>query len=830
MINWENIKEKMHSLTKTSLKNGTPSISDEMILEGIFLLKKVILHNINSPVFSGLSKILIPALQDSLVLKIGDIGSLRIIADSIEPLLKKICVIGKGLPIASVENLTLIPVLKLLGINSALTMQSRRGDFPDLSETNLESFKTENEFLYEICNAYLIRNKVHVSPDLSDLEILTYLRDLLVVYLYAVLQFKEQINSLPISQIQSSISDQVLNGDENKMLFDFISFGNTTTEIKTQIIEAFILHYLIDKDFENISNLIKSADEYLKTGLSEPFYRRKIENLRQSSKVEYVDIQKNTIRLTVNEKSRLCKVQGAFKDNKELFLLYYKEIIDNYGFESHFDPILEKLTDFFVSNFNIDVKEVYKSDISETEDRILVDFLKYLQGITNDEEIAKNLLIELLKLCEQSDFVVRISASKVIGKLTNPEYFQNYIRSQRRIVYIDTQLVLYALCTGYVRKSKYENIYYLIIEELIEYAKEHPNLELRFSRLYLSEISYQLKLALLLIPFEDVTSPDLSTNVFYQFYDHLKQNDLLKENDESLAAFLENWLIVSEDDALNREWDEIISSNISNLLQEELQIKVISLPYYSNRDSAISVLEETIKQNSLSPKSFHLLSNDALMVCHLSNLEEHETEPFFLTWDKTFTYYRREFKAKFKRMEIISWHLFNPSKFLNHMSLIDFKIDPKSITNEYLSIMESMGLHEKTRTIFDNMNRFLDIKNISKTQRRKYIELTKGIFNEKEFSYEINLPEVEIKAKISKPFETILDGINSYYHDSTTKYSIDFYRNMLLNEDYFLKVVEIIKNEIVLDIKGEKKDDYKVSINALLEEYEKNIKEQRNSQ
>lgn len=164
------------------------------------------------------------------------------------------------------------------------------------------------------------------------------------------------------------------------------------------------------------------------------------------------------------------------------------------------------------------------------------------------------------------------------------------------------------------------------------------------------------------------------------------------------------------------------------------------------------------------------------------------------------------------------------------MSLIDFKIDPKSITNEYLSIMESMGLHEKTRTIFDNMNRFLDIKNISKTQRRKYIELTKGIFNEKEFSYEINLPEVEIKAKISKPFETILDGINSYYHDSTTKYSIDFYRNMLLNEDYFLKVVEIIKNEIVLDIKGEKKNDYKVSINALLEEYEKNIKEQRNSQ
>jgi len=185
---------------------------------------------------------------------------------------------------------------------------------------------------------------------------------------------------------------------------------------------------------------------------------------------------------------------------------------------------------------------------------------------------------------------------------------------------------------------------------------------------------------------------------------------------------------------------------------------------------------------------------------------------------------KKAFKNKFHKRDLISWHLFNPSKFINHMSLIDFKIEPKSITNEYLSILEGFGLHEMTRTIFDTMNRFLEIKNISKSQRNNYVILTKKVFNEKEFSYEIDLPEEEIKTRISKPFETIIDEINSYYHSGHVKYNIDFYRKMLLVEDYFIRVVAIIKKEIVTEIRGEQREDYKASINLLLKEFEESIK------
>ena len=46
------------------------------------------------------------------------------------------------------------------------------------------------------------------------------------------------------------------------------------------------------------------------------------------------------------------------------------------------------------------------------------------------------------------------------------------------------------------------------------------------------------------------------------------------------------------------------------------------------------------------------------------------------------------------------------------MDLINFKINPSSMTNDFLSVIDGLGVHNMTRTIVDSMNRFLDIKNI----------------------------------------------------------------------------------------------------------------------
>jgi hypothetical protein len=363
-------------------------------------------------------------------------------------------------------------------------------------------------------------------------------------------------------------------------------------------------------------------------------------------------------------------------------------------------------------------------------------------------------------------------------------------------------------------------MYYKVTDELIDFVKNNPNIRLKVSRLYLSEVVYQLKLALLLIPFEEFAKNEYSNNIFYLFYNHLKKDDLLEESDNTFADFLLNWLLVSEDDVYESDFEEIAKSNLKTLLRDELNIEIVNLPHYENRDIAVSVLEKVIKDNLYNPKQRHVLTNDALMVCHLSDNEFHNTEPFFLTWDKTFTEFRKEFKSRFSRMEYISWHLFNPSKFINHMALLDFRIDTKSLTNEYLSIIDSFGIHEKTQTIFDTINRFLDLKDISKSQKRKYIKIADEIFNEREFSYDISLPEDNIVDNVSSFFSQIIEKINNHYHNTDALFPIQLYRKAMLDEDYFIKIAEVIAKEIKTSLITEQiSDNYLGVIDNIIGEY-----------
>lgn len=793
MISWEDINLKIFSNVQKTLTNGTPNYSEEEINKGISLFKKIILVKTGESELDGFSKLIVPALQECLLDKKGEISSLRLLADSLEPFFKKILITCTIANFQEVNTITLIPAIKKVEINNAISSQVRRTDFPQLEESNLALFKNEEEYLHEICSTYIIRNKVHNSPDLNDLEVFTYVKDLLVVYIYTVLRYSEDIERLELNSLEYISTNEIFNNEENKVLFDFISFGSSTTEIKTQIIESYILHNLLELSNPTLNQIKDGLKKYLNHSLTDAFIQRSIDKLRTSKRVIY-NKKTDELHLSSLEEKRLQKVESLFNDNKELFLLYYDDIVKKYEIEEHSIEILEKLEEFFIVNYNIDVKEIYDEDNYQYEDHILEHFISYLKDIL-DEERAVLLVKDLLKLCEENDFILRLSASKVIGKLTNPVSFENYIRKQKRVVYLDTQLVLHALCTGYIDSHEYDNIYFRIVDELIKFHKLNPNIEFRFSKYYLSEVAYQLKMALLLIPFEGLTNQKLSTNIFYEFYENLHSKDLLQDNHQSFAEFLEGWLVVNEDDALDSDCERIISSNISSLLNEDLNINITTLPFYESKETALNVLHQVIKdrKNKLSVKNPHIMSNDALMVCHLSNSEVHEDEPIFLTWDKSFTSFRLAFKQKFKRQELISWHLFNPSKFLNHMSLLEFKIDPKTITNDYLPILDSLGLHEKVKTIFDSMNKLTDIKDISKKQRRKYVQLAQNVFNEAEFGYEIDQPEMV--DNVIKPFENILDKINKYYY-AHSEYSIEKYKKMMLKEEYFIQLLEIIKSEI----------------------------------
>jgi len=817
-IDWEIIREKIKNNIEENFSSGKPSYSEEQVKSGIDLFFKFVAHPTTETSLKGLSKSIFPALNEAFVTKKGEMGPLRALADSLEPFFKKYCIVVLEIPALDITNKTLIPILKMSGINSELSSQGTN-NYPNLASDKLQSFRDKNEYLFQLCSSYLVRNEVHNSPNWGEGKIYNHLCDILTIMIFAILKQKAKIEQLPKQEFNSTVSEQ-LSSEENKLLYDFISFGNTATELKTQVVNAYILHFLYSSKRSTIDEMRISCDKYFDSSLTKNFFKRRIEKLTEQNKIQKVDVI--YYQLAPLEYERLTKVYNQFIDNKDLFLLYYSELLETYGAILHFDALLEKLYDFFIKNFNIDVSEAY-DDGSEIpkEDQLYDDLINYIYEIMPTKELGRQFFKELLKLCVESDFIVRVSASKVLGKLTNPEHFESYVKSKNRVVYLDTQIVLHVLCTGYLKNPGYENYYYQIAEELTAFAKNNPQIELKFAKPYLFEVAYQLKLALLLIPYEDFVKSNYSTNVFYQFYNFLKTSNQLNEEDDSFATFLNHWLYIREDDAYESDSNQILVSSLNNLLSE-YGIKVETLPpYHEIREQAVNVLDSILKRNLHVPKSLNVLSNDALMVCHLSDIRQHGDEPFFLTWDKTFTEFRKAYKDRFHRDQPILWHLFSPAKFLNHMSLISFKIDPKSLTHDYLSILDSLDLHEKTKTLFDYLNKLTDIKSISKDKRRRYVQHTVEIFDSIEFSSETNLPEKEVREAIAKPFEQLLDEINKYYHTEGRRYNIDHYRKMLLDESYFVRFAEILREEIKQNIYNGKKitEEYFDKINGLIDEF-----------
>ncbi|HMG68577.1 MAG TPA: hypothetical protein VK588_12855, partial [Chitinophagaceae bacterium] len=746
---------------------------------------------------SGLHRSLPIALHEAYITKIGQLNPLKIIADSLEPYLKKVALIANLDNANSILSKQLMPLLKLLNLNNDLTTQIS-GNYPQLTEIEMPNYAGSVEYLEYICSSYLTRNKVHESPDWNRKIVIEKLTHLLIVYIYTAFKYKLAIQNTQDSIPQTGVSEKI--GDEQKYLYYFISFGSTTNQIRNQVITSYTLNALQEKTSLTTEQIKETTNSFFSADLNINYYQTLLQRLLKENKVDY-DKENKQYRLSADEKIRLNSVQKNFEENKKIFFLFLEDIARKYQIIHSITDLFDKLQEFIENNYKIDVAEAYDkgAGIKTDENQSYHSFIVFLQSLLPVQFSATDLFRDLIELSRDSDFLLRMCASKAFANLTNPERFEQYIHQQERVVYLDTQIILYVLCLNYVKKPEYKSIYYQTAEELIELVEKNPNIKLKVSRLYLQEVAHQLKLALLLIPFEEIATGNISSNVFFQFYWHLKENDLLEAEDNTFADFMASWLHLYEEDAYDPKFHTIAYSNLYDILgQSDLNVEVETLPQYENKNEAVDVLNTVLDEDNSKFRPKHSIDNDTLMMCHLCNGDLHTVEPFFLTWDKMFSKFRKSYLEKYKRGNTISFHLFNPARFLNHYSLINIKINTKALTDDFLSIMDSNNVHKKTQTIWDSINKFLSIDTLDSLQRRRYVKRIKGLF-ESELDYTADdFNDVEKANKIIQPFEEILSKINEHFtHHSSFK--ITDYRDLLLAEEYFDKVSSMI----FADVAGE---------------------------
>lgn len=791
MYKIQNIKEGIYDLVYITFLHGSPSYKEDVIRNGIDLFVDFLNTKSENENLHGLSIAIFSALQEMLVEKLFTINNLDVLATKLEPFCRKVLMLKNGKKYDELSHVNLAPLLKQLNINSRLSAQIKPTDYPVMKEENLDDFKKSPEYLYSIATAYVKRNDIHNASLLDSADIIVLLKHILVVYVYVVL-INQDIIKHEIQANGCSIEDNNTNLKQ-KLLFDFFNYGDTSTELKKQIVNAYIENYLYQNPNSSISTLVADSTDFFKNVFTKDFFERQIDNLRGKGLI--VPQSSEPISLSDDFKEKISQIHKDYFDNQQNFYLIFDELLSKYHIEAEKSTLLDKLSLFFEQNFNIDLTEAYCMEDNALGSQYS-DILDFLKSIVGDEDYI-NLFKDILVCCEDNDFLLRESASKVFCSLSNPDKFENYLRQQNMTVYLDTQIVLYALCDTGLRNDGCEDVRMKVIKKLIEYARKNSKIKLCFSAHYFREVINQIKIALGLIPFVDdpkLFNKNISSNVFYKYYIYLRDNSLLEENINSFADFLSETYNLSEEDLTDNDFEGIARDCLSDFMEQDLNISIVNIPNYET-SNAESLLQEVIQDNRLPSKNSAICKNDAIMISFLADTHSHkEREPYFITLDRTFTPYRIAFKNKYSRREILSWHLFSPAKFLNHVDLMNFKIEPQSFTDDMKSVIEDLGFVSKTRTIYESMVRLADVKGIGLEQRRNYVKKVKNFFSDNEFSYKIESTQ-DANKSIEGSLSDMVDKLNEYIH-KLSKTKFNSYCHMIIVEEYFEKLLQIISSQL----------------------------------
>jgi hypothetical protein len=759
--------------------------------KGIDLFFKTVIHRCGVSDLDGLTKTIIPTLHEAYFSKRGELTPLKTLSNELEAYLKKIAyIISSGS-----DNFSNDKSKSLISLYNHLSLSSTTLKASDLCEENLSSFKGANEFIEFLCRAYITRNAVHKSPNWKLLEIVFNLESTLVVYLYATFKYYKRL--LPIVgsiELPSKPTRAIVSVEKSnkQALYDFISYNNGTSQIRTQIVHSFILHTLSNNGSEmSISEIQRISNTHFNTEADISFYKNIVKELAKPdfNKIVISGVLNDKISLSDSERARINKLKDDLYYQEEMFSVEISGILKNYNIENKKDDVIKAITRLFELNYNIDVREILNDGINAKDNvQNLKELSDYLKQIVPKGKNPETLLKELIVKSSENDFINKITAGQVFARVSNLPEIQEYLNQQVRVIYLDTNVLLYVMCYYYEDDPEYSNVYYQTIRELLKYQDTHSNIYLKTTSCYVSEVSYHLKEALQLIPFDEMglfSKIGNSNNVFYKFYIFLKSNHNLDKGVNCFGDFMRGFEH-TEEDLDNAKFFKYSYGLVVDVLNH-MGIEVVDLNHYVNEEVQ-EVVKNALTLNGKFKDSVPL-ANDTKMICHLADKNLHDVEPTFITWDNSFFDIRRKVSNRFKNHRM--WHLFTPNKLLNHSKLLEFKIDSSNVTNEFLNIIDGVNLPEKTRDILDTVSQLLDIE---KEERRRYLSKFKEFASKYIFNVEETIQgEVEdIKVNL-KPIEKVITELFKYYNDKKRRHNFKDLKNLFLDKVYFDEIVSLLQ-------------------------------------
>jgi energy-coupling factor transporter ATP-binding protein EcfA2 len=502
-----------------------------------------------------------------------------------------------------------------------------------------------------------------------------------------------------------------------KLKFDLIIYGNQATEIKNKILDSFVLIQI----FNNGSSIeIRSLEKLIKEKFNVTYEanlcERELNKLRQQQKVYFSGHLNSIVNLQLDERNRIEALLENLDISEAELIEIVKSILEKYGLEQQYKETIRHIYDIFRDVHNKDILEISgKSDLT-SESKSLGRIVGYFKNATGDEKIATSIVKELIRSCSENDLIQRVSAGELFSKLVTEPEFETYLNISKRVVYLDTSIALHFLCALYFKRSKSKSIYYKTAVDLIAYS-DHTlgRLDFKISDYYVYEIAYHVKEALRVLEFykyDFFIKLGRSNNVFLNFFEELLSLGELGEGVESFRHFLQDFGFkvegIAEEKQLKYVYEVLIrifeANNFQVIKFEDYGIT--NKPTYNELKKSVEI--ELLNRNDL--RHPEIIRRDTLMCAYLFDKAKHDNvDPIFITWDSIYYNVRKEYHKDHPNASF--WHLFRPTKFLDHMSLLSLTINSKNISQDLLSIIEiDFGLSKKVSRLKDVFLKILDLK------------------------------------------------------------------------------------------------------------------------
>lgn len=578
-----------------------------------------------------------------------------------------------------------------------------------------------------------------------------------------------------------------LNLDRNTgIVYDSISMGAGSQEMKRSFISAYFLHYLYENEPATVSQVSDYLDTIFYKKIKRGYYAGLAGQLNRDSLIEVIP-ETSPKQYKLSEESRIhlnaVILSSAEEENK--IISGCESLLSKYSVDLNIQDLAQFVSALFDENYRVDINELTNSTYSgETQlKKISARLIQYVENKTPQllPEIRVKLVEEILTVFTSNDVFNRNSVSKMFLTLFQDDKLDDYLSRKGRSIVWDTQVLLRLISLLLFGNISISDPSYSIVDSLVKAIKDSVIPIKSFATYgYIKEMAIHIREAIRLERFlylPGFKSLGKSKNVIVNYYNEAQKYSELG----NLSDFLSDKLSV--DISLpDKDLDDAIFNSVYEIL-EFSHIEPVSTSSIPDNEVYQKQYDIALSEGSGSRKSQSARHHDLKTILYLSQLADDEGQTaYIITWDKTF-YKVRESFSKFR--EINEWFIYSPQKFVNTLSVVNFKIDMGSLNNSIISIMNDINSGNEQPSVIDLLNSLFSGKQLNG------IDFINAF---KQMRQSLLIKEEEKDENTLVPIDEMLDRIITHYKSNDQSFSK--FVDLLVSPEYSSLIIDVFKDSI----------------------------------